>query len=316
MKLSTAQSIPVDIYVLILDCLPLQDLAAFYTAYSTEPKMSQIAKWRCAIRLCQIITKGHVQCIPVVDGERHYYKQFRETPFRQMGLRGGSAPTKPFRPFTQHTRFDRNFCGSYLAAEMRLRASEGAMVNTHYQPIDNTGAPGEVVKVDVKFSLGGEILCLEYDTKGVTLHDAFTARYDSEQQNVTHKTLRHRIPLIKAVVRHIDDDEGATGYAIPLDWMEFVGTEVGVVAAFTEYEHDRRRTATSLYWQGSAVMKEFELSWKLRLLDRCCTAETIALWKTMGEINLVVPDQEPFSSRAEDGELALEGEDEDEEMDY
>lgn len=70
MKLSTAQSIPVDIYVLILDYLPLKDL----TAYSTEQQMSQIAKWRCAIRLCQILTKGQIQCLPVIDGERLYYK--------------------------------------------------------------------------------------------------------------------------------------------------------------------------------------------------------------------------------------------------
>jgi hypothetical protein len=280
--------------------------------------MSQIAKWRCAIRLCQLLTKGHVQCIPVIDGERHYYKQFRDEPFRQMGLGGRSAPTKPFRPFSQHTQFDRNFCGSYLAAEMRLRAAEGAVVNTQYQPIDNTGAPGEVVKVDVKFTLGKEILCLEYDTKAVVLHDAFTVRYDSEQENVMHKTLRHRIPLIKAVVRHGDDDEGAPGYAIPLDWMEFVGTDVSVVAAFTEYEQDRRRSATRRYWQGAAVMKEFELSWKLRLLERCCTADMIAVWKTSGEINLVVPAQEPLTIRTEDGQLVLEDEDEDEdeEMDY
>jgi hypothetical protein len=315
MKLSTAESIPVDIYVLILDYLPLQDLAAFYTAYSTEPKMSQIAKWRCAIRLCRLLTKGHVQCIPVIDGERHYYKQFRDEPFRQMGLGGRSAPTQPFRPFSPHTQFDRNFCGSYLAAEMRLRAAEDAVVNTQYQPIDNTGAPGEVVKVDVKFTLGGEILCLEYDTKAVTLHDPFSVRYDSEQMNVTHKTLRHRIPLVKAVVRHVDDDEGVTGYAIPLDWMEFVGTEVGVVASFTEYEHHRRRSTMSRYWQGNAVMKEFELSWKLRLLERCCTAEMIAVWKTKGEINLVIPAQEPLTVRADDGELDFDDENEDE-MNY
>ena len=312
MKLSTAQSIPVDIYVLILDYLPLKDLAAFYNAYSAEPTMAQIAKWRCAIRLCQILTKGQVQCVPVIDGERLYYKQFRDAPFRQVSLRGRSAPTRPFRPFTQHTRFDRHFCGTYLAAEMRLRAAEGAILSTHYQPIDNTGAPGEVVKVDVKFTFRGEILCLEYDTKDVTLHEPFTVRYDSEQENVVHKTLQHRIPLIKAVVRHVDHDEASTGYTIPLDWMEFVGTEVRVMVSFFEHESSSRRSVTNLYWQGSATMKEFELSWKLRLLERCCTGDMIALWKMMGEINLVVPAQGPLTITTRDGELVLEGGNQDE----
>lgn len=228
-----------------------------------------------------------------------------------MSLEGRSAPTRPFRPFDQYTRFDRKFCGSYLAAEMRLRVAEGERVNKRYRPIDNTGAPGEVVEVDVTFTFGGEILCLEYDTKDVTLHEPFTVRYDSEQENVVHKTLQHRIPLIKCVVRHVDDDEGATGYAIPLDWMEFVGMEVRVMVTFTEYESPNPRSATSLYWQGSGVMKELEMSWKLRLLERCCTADMIALWKKTEVVNLVVPAQGPLPMRNKDRDNVLEEGDED-----
>jgi len=287
MKLSTAQSIPVDIYILILDHLSLRDLASFYTAYALEPKMSQIAKWRCMIRLCNIFTQGCIQAIPIIDGERLYYKQFRDQPFRQIALRGASRATKPFRPFDEKTRLDRIFRGNYLDAWMGLRPSQDQFINTRYQPIDNTGAPGEVVRVDVTFTYAEEVIHLEYDTNGVELHNPFDVEVDPDDATAKRKSLHHRIPLVKATCRHVDDDERRGGYAIPTDWMEFLGSEVRVKVEFVE-----REVATSgfgLYWRGTASMAAFEMAWRLRLLERCCSADIIGIYRGRGDVCVVIP---------------------------
>jgi len=291
MKLSTAQSIPVDIYILILDRLPLRDLASFYTAYALEPTMSQIAKWRCMIRLCNIFTQGRIQAVPVIDGERLYYKQFRDQPFRQVALRGASRATKPFCPFGERTCFDRVFRGNYLDAWMGLRPSEGQPINTRYEPIDNTGAPGEVVRVDVTFTYAEEVVHLEYDTKDVELHNPFEVEYDPDDENAKRKLLHHRIPLVKATCRHVDDDERRGGYSIPTEWMEFLGSEARVNVEFVE-----RETPTggfNLYWRGIASMRVFEIAWKIRLLERCCSADIIGIYRGRGNVYLVVPAERP-----------------------
>lgn len=288
MKLSTAQSIPVDIYVLILDHLPLGDLASFYWAFANEPTMSQIAKWRCMVRLCNIVTKGHVNAIPVVDGERLYYKQFRDRPFRQMAIGGGVRPTKPFLPFSDQTPFARIFRGSYSQAEMALRAVDDQFISPVYEPIDYTGAPGEVVRIDVTFTYARERIQLYYDTRDTTLHQPFTIEYDSEDEHVMHRTLHHRIPLISATCLSIDDDKGNAGFPLPKDWMEFLGAEVGVRVVFNLRELANRQ---SLYWRGRGVMEDFEMSWKLRLAERCCTADIIGIWKGRADVRVIVPPQ-------------------------
>ena len=90
MKQSTAESIPVDVYVLILDYLPLKDLGSFQAAYSQEPRMSKIAKWRSLLRLCNLFTKGTIQLYAVIDGENHYWKLNRDEPFRQRRIQWSS----------------------------------------------------------------------------------------------------------------------------------------------------------------------------------------------------------------------------------
>jgi hypothetical protein len=299
MKLSTAHSIPVDIYVTILDYLPLKDLASFYTAYAAEPKMSHIAKWRCMIRLCNIFTKGQIQAIPIIDGERRYYKQFRDEPFRQIALHGQSRATKPFRPFTAETCFNRIFRGNYLSPEMGLEAAENQFVIREYQPIDNTGAPAEVVRVDITFSYGMEVIQLEYDTNEVVLSGPYTWEYDTEDETVTHKTIQHRIPLVKVVCRQVDDDKEKGGYAIPKDWMEFMGEEVNVKICFVERLNPTR--VSRLFWHGDAIMGNFEMSWKLHLFERCCTPQVIGIWKGRGDVFLTVPAQ-PVIMESEESE--------------
>jgi hypothetical protein len=271
MKLSTAQSIPIDVYVLILDYLSLADLGSFQAAYSTEPQMSQIAKWKSMLRLCELFTKGKIQVLPTIDGDRLYYKQFRDQPFRQNWLRGQCAATRPFRPFTASNTFERTFTGTENAAKMVLTPEEGQDFNSRYAPIDNTGAPGEVVRVEVSFTLRGEIIHLEYDTEAITVHAGVTMVYSEDGEQLT-RTLRHRVPLIKATCRRVEEK---MGHALPKDWVEFLGMNVFVRAVFVEPVDNR----VSRFWNVTATMQSFELSWNIKLLERCCSADIIDLWR-------------------------------------
>src|SRR5437762_10656351 len=169
MKLSTAESIPVDVYVLILDHLPLKDLGSFQAAYAQEPRMSKIAKWRSLLRLCNLFTKGHVQLYAVIDGERRYWKINRDEPFRQRRINGRAEATRPLRPFIPETTFDRIFTGTRARPKMGLKPSEGTDLNTVYQTMDWAGSPAEVVSMGVSFIFEGELIYLEYDTRCITV---------------------------------------------------------------------------------------------------------------------------------------------------
>jgi hypothetical protein len=197
MKLSTAENIPVDVYVLILDYLPLKDLGSFQAAYSQEPRMAKIAKWRSLLRLCNLFIKGTVQLYAVIDGENHYWKLNRDEPFRQRRIHGRAEPTRPFRPFTPQTKFDRIFTGTRGKPKMGLKLSEGTHYSTLYQPIDWTGSPAEVVLMGVSFTLGGESIRLEYDTGNITVAKPETTY--SEDGEYFYRMIQHRLPLIKAV---------------------------------------------------------------------------------------------------------------------
>lgn len=274
MKLATAESIPVDIYVLILDYLPLKDLGSFQAAYANEPHMSKIAKWRSLLRLCNLFTKGTIQFYAVIDGENGYWKVNRDEPIRQRRLKGRAEPTKPFRPFTPQTELDRVFTGTKGKPKMGLKLSEGTQYSTLYQPIDWTGAPAEVVFMNIAFTLGGEIISLEYDTGRITVPPV-EATY-SEDGECLYRTIKHRLPLIKAICGEVENGtQGA--YELPKDWIEFLGNEAFVNVTFREHMNECRVDLSNI-WRGRATMQSFEMDWNIKLHEWCCTSDIINIW--------------------------------------
>ena len=288
MKLSTAESIPVDVYVLILDHLPLKDLGSFQAAYAQEPRMSQIAKWRSLLRLCTLFTKGHVQLYAVIDGERSYWKINRDEPFRQRRINGRAEVTRSFRPFIPETKFDRIFTGTRARPKMGLKPSERTYLNTVYRPIDWAGSPAEVVSMGVSFMLEGELIDLEYDTKCTTVPKVETAY--SEDGEYLYRTIQHQLPLTKAICGIIED--GIQGRReLPKDWIEFLGQEAFVKVAFMEHMNECRVDLNNI-WRGRATMQSFEVDWNIKLQEWCCTSDVIDIWRGKSALHSVVPAQQ------------------------
>lgn len=283
MKLSTAESIPIDVFVLILDRLPLRDLGSFQAAYSQEPRMSKIAKWRSLLRLCNLFTKGSIQLCAVIDGQNQYWKINRDEPFRQRRIKGRAEPTRPFRPFTPQTKFDRIFTGTRGNPKMGLRLSEGTYYSTMYQPIDWTGSPAEVVLMEISFTLGGEIIRLEYDTGRITVPKV-EATY-SEDGECLYRTINHRLPLIKAICGEVENGIQG-GYELPKDWIEFLGNEAFVNVTFMEHMSECHIDLNNI-WKGRATMQSFEMDWNVKLHEWCCTSDVIDIWHGRSTVHSV-----------------------------
>ena len=237
--------------------------------------MSKIAKWRSLLRLCNLFTKGTIQVYAVIDGENRYWKLYRDEPFRQRRIKGRAQPTRPFRPFTPQTDFDRIFTGTSRKPKMGLKLSEGTHYSTVYQPIDWTGAPAEVVLMEVAFTLGGEIISLEYDTGRITVPTVETTY--SEDGQCLYRTIKHRLPLIKAICGEVENGTRG-GYELPKDWIEFLGSEAFVNVSFREHMNECRVDINNI-WRGRAMMQSFEMDWNLKLQEWCCTSDVIDIWR-------------------------------------
>jgi hypothetical protein len=273
MFLSTAQSIPVDIYVLILDYLSVSDLSVLQAAYPDVGQIAQIAKWRSMIRLGNLITQGTPSVNAVIDGERHFYKINRDEPFRQIMLRGRTAKAKPFVPFGGATRFERTFVGGKRDAKMVLSPMDGRDIYTRYAPNDRSGAPKEVVKAEVTFTLGEESLFLEYDTDKVFIPNGETEYIKDDEKHML-RTLSHRVPIISA---KWCGRKGGKWETLPTDWMELLGRECFVKVVFMEVIPD----GPSLFWNSEANMQSFELFWEMNLHECCASPEVQGIWKTV-----------------------------------
>jgi hypothetical protein len=271
MLLSTAQSIPVDIYVLILDYLPVKDLHALHRAYPDIGQIAQIAHWRSMLRLCSLITKGETHIKAIIDGDRLYYKRYRSEPFRQVRLNGRAAPAMPFVPFDSQAKFDREFVGTNSAPQIVLSPTPDQRYHSLYAPIDRSGAPGEVVTVEVSFTMDDEIVSIEYDTRDVLIENPIFEEYHEDGVHL-NRIVSHRIPLVKATWRGIDDKEG---HDLPTDWFELLGFQCFVKVVFTERLPDR----PTLVWTGTATMQSFELGWDIKLDERCCTSDVLNIWR-------------------------------------
>jgi len=270
MFLSTAQGIPVDIYVLILDYLSVSDLGVLQAAYPDVGQIAQIAKWRSMIRLCNLITQGTPFVKTFIDGERQFYKINREEPFRQIMLRGRTAKARPFTPFGLSTRFERTFIGGKRDPKMVLTPMEGTLFCTVYAPTDRSGAPKEVVKTDVTFTLGEESLVLEYDTEKIVLPNGET-QYIKDDEKHMLRTLSHRVPILSAKWRAGNMEKWET---LPTDWMELLGRQCFVKVVFMEDIAERQ----SLFWNGEAKMLSFELFWEMNLNEWCASPEVQQIW--------------------------------------
>ena len=275
MKLSTAESIPVDVYVLILDQLSFKDLGSFQLAYASEPKMSKIAKWRSLLRLSNFFTKGEARILTIIDGERSYYKINRNEEFRQARINGRAAATRPFRPFTATTNFDRIFTGTPRVPKMVMKPSSEQLINTTYAPIDWTGAPAEVVETEVSFTLGDEVIILKYDTDAISVPTP--KQTYSEDGTLLYRTIRHRLPLVRAICRDVEK-EPEREYELPKDWIEFLGQEAFVNVVFQEHIASCRVLLTGI-WVGRAKMESFEMDWNIKLQDWCCSDDVIDMWR-------------------------------------
>lgn len=261
-----------DVFVLILDNLSLKDLAALQIAFADVESMSRIAKWRSMLRLCDLVTKGMPRIDrTVIDGERGYYKMFREEPFRQMRLQGKAAATRPFLPFYPTTTFDREFRGTLHTPQMALYPTPEQRLQTMYMPIDNSGPPAEVVTVVVTFSSDEEVISLEYDTNDMVVHNGISLDYHKDGRHMT-RTVSHKLPLIKVTCRRID---AKVGYELPRDWIQLLGMEAFVNVTFNERLQERR----SFYWTGTANMLSFEMRWNLNLTQWSCPADLFDIWR-------------------------------------
>jgi len=270
MFLSTVQSIPIDVYVLILDYLSVSDLRFLQAAYPDVGQIAQIAKWRSMIRICNLITQGVPTVHAIIDGERHFYKINRDEPFRQRMLHGRTAKAKPFLPFGVSTRFARTFEGGKKDPKMMLAPTE--YFQTTYAPNDRSGAPKEVVKTEVTFTLGEESLYLEYDTDKIVIPNGETQYIKDDERHVLRR-LSHRVPILSAKWR-----EGNKGKweAFPTDWIELLGHQCFVNVVFMEDIPAR----PSLFWSGEAKMQSFELFWEMNLHEWCTSAEVRNIWAT------------------------------------
>jgi hypothetical protein len=255
--------------------------------------MSQIAKWRSMLRLCDIFTNGTVKLTTVIDGERQYYKIFRDEGFRQIRHRGQARPTRPFRPFTTDNTFHRGFSGNSNSAKMFLTPSDGERFNRTYQPIDNTGPPGEVVRTEIWFTLGDETVHLEYDTGEIVISDGIRKEYEDDGINLT-RILDHRLPLVKVECYKestAQENDKPKGYSLPKDWIAFLGTDVFVSSTFEERVNEH--VSLTGMWNGSATMKSFQLNWNLKLSEWCCSSAIIDMFKMKPAVRTVVSGQQP-----------------------
>lgn len=268
MFLSTAESIPVDVYVLILDYLSVSDLRVLQATYPDIGQIAQIAKWRSMIRICRLITQGIPTVKAIIDGERHFYKINRDEPFRQRMLQGRAAKAKPFLPFGVATRFERIFAGEKNDPKMVLLPTE--YFQTTYAPNDRSGAPKEMVKAEVTFTLGDESLYLEYDTEKIVIPNGETQYIKDDEKHMLRK-LSHRVPILSAKWC-----EGKRGQweALPTDWIELLGNQCFVKVVFMEEIPDR----PSFFWNGEAKMKSFELFWEMNLHEWCTSPEVQRIW--------------------------------------
>lgn len=275
MRLSTAQKIPVDICVLILDHLSVKDLRALEVAYPDFPRLTQLAKWRCMLRLTTLITEGTSHIFATIDGDRYYYKNNRHGSWRQTSLYGRAAPARPYEPFSQSLQFTREFTGTRTAPKMRLTPDlQLQWYWPSYAPRDLSGAPGEVVTAVVLFKLGSEKLCIEYDTEDILIHSPVSLNYHEDGEHLT-RTVAHRVPLRKVTWRKDDDGDAQTkSYELPKTSVELLGGDAFVKVSFVE----RVPTRPSFFWKGPATMQSFEMQWNLRLSEWNCTPKVFEKW--------------------------------------
>jgi len=171
---------------------------------------------------------------------------------------------------------------------MGVKLSEGTNYSTLYQPIDWTGSPAEVVLMEVSFTLDEEVIHLEYDTECITVPKVETTY--SEDGECLYRTIKHRLPLIKAICGKVEDGRQG-GYELPKDWIEFLGNEAFVNVTFREHMNQCRVDLNNI-WRGRAMMQSFEMDWNVKLQEWCCASDIIDIWSGKSPVHSVVAAQQ------------------------